>query len=334
MNLYMQKKIVYFACLLQKDAYYLVRRFLLLIVLFGLSKNGTAQLDQQFSQLFNNQAFINPGAAGSDTSGLYNVLALNRSQTSNFEGAPNTTMINVNGPLKLGNIDGGVNLSLYNDKLGKITSPGFDLGYAYRLSMDKGSLGIGFTAGMFFSTLDAGGWRTPDGSSDDNAIPTEKGSKKSFNFGLGAFYQNKNWHLGVSGVNLNRPAFVVGDNSSKLRRVFHLYGGYSFLLPNNPYFEVSTNVHMFTDVSIRSMILGLLTYKKKYWGGINYRMNSSVGLVVGLNLFSELKVGYNYEYNTSTLSRFSGGNHEIMLSYRFAAFLDKGKQKYKSVRYL
>jgi hypothetical protein len=107
---------------------------------------------------------------------------------------------------------------------------------------------------------------------------------------------------------------------------------YTFI---NPDFEMKPALLALTD--LRNTIISvnsLLIYRNKFWIGLDYRVKSSLGLLAGLNLFPELRLGYSYGYNTSLLSRFGGGNHEIMLTYRFFVSLDKGRQKYKSIRYL
>lgn len=332
----MRKKMVYFATYLitRRVTVRSLFKVCLIVKLIMLNQFTFAQQDPQFSQLFFNQAFVNPGYAGSDATGLYEALALNRSQITGFEGASGTTIINVNGPLNLGGTPGGVTFSMSNDKVGYLTKTSIDLGYAYRLALNKGSLGLGLSLGMFFSTMESGGWRLPDGGGDDVAIPTSKGTKQNFDLGVGCFYTYDKWYAGFSCTHLNEPAFIVSDKASNLKRNYYFSGGYQFALPN-PNFEISPSFLIHTDLSSTLYTFNALAiFKEKYWGGLNYRIGNSVGLLIGLNLFPEFRVGYCYEYNTSALSKFSGGNHEIMLSYRFAVFIDKGKQKFKSIRYL
>ena len=261
------------------------------------------------------------------------MIALNRTQTAGIDGAPVTTMVNVNGSLKIGNAPSGVSLTLYNDKAGFLTTPAFNLGYAYRFELGKGSLGVGLSAGMFFSMLEPSGWRPPESGSDP-AIPTGKGTKQSFDASIGLFYSETKFYAGLSCLHLTRPAFVVGDETSKMKRTFYANAGYMFVMPNSD-IDLRASASVFTDLATTQYDISAVTFfKKKYWVGADYRLGSAFGFLAGMNLFPNLRIGYSYGYNTSELSKFYGGNHEIMLTYRFSVHIERGKQKYKSIRYL
>jgi type IX secretion system PorP/SprF family membrane protein len=292
-----------------------------------------SQNEQMFSQTSFNPAFVNPAYAGSDTSKYYNVIVINRDQMTGIDMSPGTTVLNINGPLTIGGIPGGITATFYDDRVGFLNIPAFNLGYAYKFEIEKGSLSLGLSAGMFFSTLDSEGWRLPDGSADP-AIPTGKESRRSFDMGLGAYYQNNKLYAGISVTHLIRPALVYGDNASRTPRSYYLMAGYGITFAN-PDFELKPSVLALTDLrTTLYSVSSLLFYRNRFWAGLDYRYKSSIGLLAGMNLFPELRVGYSYSYNTSLLSRYGGSNHEIMLTYRFLVYFDKGKQKYKSVRYL
>jgi type IX secretion system PorP/SprF family membrane protein len=292
-----------------------------------------AQNEQMFSQTSFNPAFVNPAYAGTDTSKYYNVIVMNRNQMAGFDKSQGTTVLNINGPIAIGGIQGGITATFYDDRLGFLNIPAFNLGYAYKFEMEKGSLNLGLSAGVFFSTLNSESWRLPD-SDADPAIPTGKESKRSFDMGLGAYYKNDGLYAGLSVVHLVRPVLVYGDAPSKLARSYYLMAGYGISF-ENPDFELKPSLLVLTDLkNTLYSVNSLLFYRNRFWVGLDYRFKSSLGLLAGLNLFPELRVGYSYSYNTSLLSRFGGSNHEIMLTYRFSVFYDKGKQKYKSIRYL
>ncbi|MDR1592851.1 MAG: type IX secretion system membrane protein PorP/SprF [Prevotellaceae bacterium] len=293
-----------------------------------------SQNEQMFTQTSFNPAFVNPAYAGSDTSRYYNVIVMNKDQMAGIDKSPGTTVLNINGPLTIGDIQGGITATFYDDRLGFLNTPAFNIGYAYKFEIEKGSLSLGLSAGVFFSTLDSESWRLPDGGGADPAIPTGKESKRSFDLGLGAYYTNNKLYAGISVLHLVRPVLVYGDNPSKLPRSYYLMAGYGIPFAN-PDFELKPSLLVLTDLkSALYSINSLLFYRNRFWAGLDYRFKTSLGLLAGLNLFPNLRLGYSYSYNTSLLSRYGGSNHEIMLTYRFSVFLDKGKQKYKSIRYL
>ncbi|MDR0558850.1 MAG: PorP/SprF family type IX secretion system membrane protein [Prevotellaceae bacterium] len=292
-----------------------------------------SQGDAVFGHTSFNPAFVNPGYAGSDTSNYFNVIALNKMQMTGFEKYPTTTALNVNGPLNIGGTSGGLNVTFINDQAGFISAPSFALGYAYKMDFYGGSLGLGLSAGVFFSTLEAGSWNLPD-NNDDPAIPTAKSSKQSFDLALGAYYHNNKWYAGLSVTHLIPPVLFDEDVKIVMPRNYYFMAGYEFRL-DNPDFTVRPSILTLTDLkSFVQSINALMFYRNKYWIGLDYRIKSSIGIIAGLNLTPELRLGYSYGYNTSLLSKFSGGNHEVMITYRFSVMLRKEKLKYKSVRYL
>jgi len=314
----------------------MIVRILFKTLMFFLAIFGgfvQAQNETMFSHTFLNPAFVNPGYAGSDTSGYYNVMVMNKDQLIGFTAAPSTTVINVNGPVHIGGVPGGISVSFYRDQFGFINTPVFNLGYSYRAKVGKGSLGLGLSAGVFFSTIDPQGWILPENSSDP-VLPTENATKQSLDIGLGAYYSAGDFYAGLSVTHLTTPVLYHGDNASKMSSHYYLMSGYKFVL-NNPDVELRPSLLVLSDLNnFLYSINMVLFYQNKFWTGLDYKFGTSLGLIAGLNLLPDLRLSYSYGYNTSSLSKFSNGNHEIALTYRFSVYFEKGKQKYKSVRYL
>jgi len=61
----------------------------------------------------------------------------------------------------------------------------------------------------------------------------------------------------------------------------------------------------------------LATINYIFWAGINYHYGASAGVMAGLELSGNLKIGYAIDFVTSRLNQFSNGGHEIFLSYGF-----------------
>ena len=150
----------------------MVKRLLILLVtalfcpLFGV-----AQQDSHFSQGIFNQGYINPGSYGVNNDELFNVTVVHRIQTKSFDGAPTTTVLNINGPIE--SISSGVSLTFFNDKIGYLKTPGFNVGYSYIFNMSAGKLGAGISVGMINSKFDVDSWRLPDGTTGDVALPDQ-----------------------------------------------------------------------------------------------------------------------------------------------------------------
>ena len=54
-----------------------------------------------------------------------------------------------------------------------------------------------------------------------------------------------------------------------------------------------------------------------FWGGLTYQHNASAGIIAGMEVSDNLKIGYAFDFSTNALNRFSNGGHEIYLSYGF-----------------
>ena len=293
-----------------------------------------AQQDPQFNMGFTNPTFVNPGYAGNNEDDMFLASAFNRLELAGFEGRPVTTVINVQGPIDIFGVRSGISATIQNEIIGNLRAPGLNLGYAYRYSLgeNKGEIGIGVSLGFISSWYVSNEWRTPDGGSDV-VIPTQENAGIAFDAGAGVFYSNSRWFGGVSVTHLTSPSLGI-DKNARYKPTLYLTGGYSFMLDSAKW-VLKPMVNVISDLAQTSYNIACnVVYEKKYWGGINYRWEQAVAAMVGMELFEGIKIGYSYEYATSSLSRFSGGTHEIMLSYSFSVKTPRGIQRYKSVRYL
>ena len=74
--------------------------------------------------------------------------------------------------------------------------------------------------------------------------------------------------------------------------------------------------------------LSFLFYEK-IWIGAMYRHQAAAGLNIMYNITENLRMGYAYDYQLTSLQKFSVGSHEIMVSYNL-----RSKAKgFKSPRY-
>jgi len=68
-------------------------------------------------------------------------------------------------------------------------------------------------------------------------------------------------------------------------------------------------------VSLEATLMTTINYI--FWAGINYQYNASAGLMAGMEVSDNLKIGYAFDFSTNRINRFSNGGHEIYLSYGF-----------------
>jgi type IX secretion system PorP/SprF family membrane protein len=310
----------------------LKKPFLMLVSLMFLS-TAFAQQDPQFSQIMFNQMTINPGFAGS--SDMINVNAINRIQWVGFDGAPSTTALNVNAPISPFGFKSGVGMSILSDNPGFNKDLGLSLSYAARFKAGKGMLGVGLSGGFINNAIDPT-WNYPDANAD-NAIPVGKQSSVNLDLGFGLFYNTESMYFGLSATHINGTKMNKSINPAHYTRQYYLTGGYTLNMPN-PSWQFNPSVYVVSDLFLSQISFsGNVKYNKKFWGGVSYRMGrigEAITGMVGMELFSGLKIGYAYEFSMREISNYNDGSHEFMLGYSFTLKKERPPQQYKSIRFL
>jgi type IX secretion system PorP/SprF family membrane protein len=104
---------------------------------------------------------------------------------------------------------------------------------------------------------------------------------------------------------------------------------------SNPALELIPSVFVQSDTRVTKIDLNtVFMYNKKLWAGVTYRVGSALVGMVGVNILNGIKIGYSYDFDTSALSNYSKGSHEVMIGYDFRIGIDRVPEKYKSIRFL
>lgn len=302
---------------------------------------STTLLGQQapiFTQYRASYMFINAGYAGLGK-GIC-VQGIARQQWVGFKDAngnmvaPRDFLVNVNAPVQL--LHGGVGASILQDRLGFESNVSLQLAYSYHLKVDAGIVGIG--AGINFTNRSIDFSKFTPAQPNDPALLSSKQGDMLIDGNLGLFFKgNNNLYLGISatnifkskGRNLSTSGTVIRYQTD---RTIYLAMGYSFTMHNYPELKIEPSLLVQTDLaSTQYNISTIVTYKSKFWGGINYRPQESVGFLVGI-LIDGIRVGYSYDLPTLPVGL--AGSHEISVSYCFKIKTEKVKTRYKNTRYL
>ena len=306
--------------------------FYILILISGIF-SAKAQQDPLISHVFNNKTFINPAFAGTQNNIYVNLIS--RLQWFGLEGSPQTTLMNINSPLKVFGINSGIGLTLLDDQIGFEKNFIGMLDYSYHYTLSSGTLSFGVQMGINNKAFD-GAWTTPDIAADaDPAIPAENDHNLVFDMGLGVAYNIGNLFTGISSTHLTQPKFKFSNSEIPfLKRHYYFIAGYNYEIPNS-LIELIPNLLVKSDGSSAQMLINVdILYNKKFWGGVSYRTANGIDLKIGIELFNGLKIGYSYGLNISEIIRTNSGSHEVMLGYSFNLGIDKAPQKYRSVRFL
>jgi type IX secretion system PorP/SprF family membrane protein len=124
----------------------------------------------------------------------------------------------------------------------------------------------------------------------------------------------------------------------KLRRHYFITGGYEYTIPDFPSVVLKPSLFIKTDfVSAQYDVTCLAEYNNIYWGGLSYRVQDAVALIVGFKPSPKMIIGYSYDFTTSAIGRNgrSSGSHEIMFGYCFQVEIPKPPPtRYQNVRHM
>lgn len=285
----------------------------------GLSYLSFGQQLTFNSQYMLNPYLINPAAAG--TNERLNVATSFRQQWSGFNDAPRTQMLSFN---MLAGKNMGVGAVLYNDITGPLRNIGFTGSYAYHLDInDNSKISFGLSLSLTQHVLDANSFVL----NDEVDATLNTGNMRSLNpdASFGIQYYGKNYHIGIATPQLIENKYKFGNDFEEINRhVRHYYltGAYRFEI--NPDFEIepSTLLKYAPAAPFQFDINARLIYSQSMWVGVSYRDRASLVAMVGMER-SQFKIGYSYDYVISNIRNYSGGTHELYLSFA----LQKGSSR-------
>lgn len=322
-----------------------VKILFLLISIVGIIHTVRGQQEAQFSQFMFNTMAINPGYAGANGAICMNAFA--RQQWMGFKDpdgtstSPQTLLFSIDAPVKF--LHGGLGAVISKDKLGYEDNTNVRLAYAYRTPLGNGFLGIGLEAAFLDKKIDFTKFVAID---PGDPVLNGKAKESEFftDYAFGVYYnQPGKFYLGLSALNLSEPkGFDYKDinNNSKLsfslKRTYFLQGGYEYVFPSNPSFQLDPHILVKTDfVSAQYDIAAILKYENRFWGGLSYRVQDAATVLLGVN-WMNFKFGYSYDITTSSMggSGKSSGSHEIFVRYCFTIEIPKVYKSYKNTRYL
>ena len=296
---------------------------LLLGLMLGLSKDGLAQQDPQYTQYIYNPVVINPAFAGNR--GVTSIVGLHRSQWVGLDGAPRTQSLSIHSPIgQEGKV--GLGLSVVNDELGPADETYFGVDFSYTIrTSDVGKLSFGIKGGgnvlsVDFTQLNL--FTSNDASFNENI-------DNRFNpvIGAGVYYRGDRFFAGASVPNFVQADHFDESNNSNDSSDFvaeeriNYYGiaGYSWDLSSNVQFKPSTLIRLVRGTPLQvDLTANFLLYERLHFGGA-YRLSAAFSGLVGFQVSDSLLIGLTYDRETTDLGNttFNDGSFEVFLRYEF-----------------
>ena len=290
-----------------------------LFFLLFLVSSVYAQQEAQYSQYMYNTISVNPAYAGSRD--VLSVLALNRSQWVGFDGAPSTSTFSINTPIPETNL--GLGISAISDRIGPTEQNTFsaDLSYTIRLT-EKSNLSFGAKGTASFFSFDQ--YKVTPFQANDPKWKSLS-SKMSPNFGVGMYLHSDKYYLGLSIPNLMETNFYndneIAINSQRMN--YYLIGGYVFDVNNWIKFKPAVVSKIVTGAPLQLDLSGNALFMNKFVLGAAYRWDAAFSGLAGFQVNDALFLGYSYDFDTTSLSRFNYGSHEFFIRYEFIYKKDK-----------
>ena len=303
------------------------RKVLLSIVVMLLAITGAvAQQLPQFTQYMFNPYAFNPAVGG--TFNYYQIRLNNRFQWVGLKDAPQSYNLSVYGPH--GSKDMGFGGNFFHDVTGPTSRTSGQFSYSYNMQITDNGLRISGGVSLGFLMFRIDGSRFDFGDNFNMADPALYTNAKSVftpDASVGIYVYDTRMYAGISahqllGQNLyttEKPEDSEADfyGFNKLKQHIMLTGG--ILLPLNRDFIIEPSVLVKYAISspIQFDINAKVTYRSEFWGGLSFRWQDGVSILVGYNYQKRYIFGYSFDYPITPIRKHSAGSHEIMIGYMF-----------------
>jgi type IX secretion system PorP/SprF family membrane protein len=307
-----------------------MKKLILIISIIVLAaQQSFAQQEPMLSQYMFNGLFLNPAYAGSHDN--FSATLLGRKQWAGFNGAPNTVIASVDGPLLDHKM--GLGLILSNDQIGVTCQTDVYANYSYHIkTSDFGHLAFGLKAGFSQYTARLSDLKYWD--AEDVVFMGNRNSAWLMKAGFGMYYYTPRFYAGLSIPSLlaydpQRNFSFDVNQSSQVRKHYYLTSGYIFNLSPDFMLKPSVLLKYETAAPLQADINLNLLYKNRFWLGASYRTGDAVVIIAEVQATKRFRIGYSYDWTLSEMNNYSSGTHEVMIGYEFG----KDLMKIKTPRY-
>ena len=286
-----------------------------------------AQQDAQYTNYMYNTININPAYAGSR--GCLSVFGLHRTQWVGLDGAPVTNTFSIQTPIANTNV--GLGLGVVNDRIGPSneTNVAADFSYSIKTS-ETYKLSFGAKASANFLSVDLSS-KSLKQDLNDPRLANNIARNFSPNIGAGLYLHSENTYIGLSVPNiLETKHFDKSDSgvtnvnyTAKERMNFYAIAGHVFDLTESIKFKPAVLAKIVTGAPLQVDATANFMFNEKFVLGAAYRWSAALSALVGFQATDSWFIGYGYDFETTKLSGYNSGSHEIFLRYEMFNKYDK-----------
>jgi type IX secretion system PorP/SprF family membrane protein len=301
---------------------------------FWLLASGLfAQQIGMFSHYFYKPMVYNPAFTGAGDG--TNIMLINHTQWSDFNGAPQLNIFTVDGNfidkkadfglgkigLQLRKVGSGLEkvglgFGLISDRKGINNRIGGSLFYSYRINIsDDAHLAFGMSFGVINQSLDYS--KAIVENAADPALFPDPQHKTTYDGNAGmAFVWNK-LEAGAAVPQVFGNKINYADNAS-YTQARHYLGSLKYKF----YLSEDKDISIVPQGLLRFVPNAPLQYdgninfnwNNKFWIGATYKSNYAVAAHVGFCIHKQFSVGYSYDIITGSIGSYAGLSHEIMIN--------------------
>lgn len=295
-------------------------RKLITVLFVGLASPALAQQMYQFSQFAMNNYLLNPGVVG--TYNFYQIRTNHRFQWAGLTDAPMTNVVSVHGPhSKLPMGWGGL---FYSDITGPTSRTGLLGTYAYNLPINSEMrISGGISLGLMIYRIDASKFDIGDNIflGDDPALLAYRPKTLvTPDVAIGFYLYATHFYVGLAAQQLfaiPMKFYKPPIKPNRLMPQIFIHGGYLLFLTEDFLLEPAMVIKYSYPSPIQFDLNVKVTYRNMVWGGLAYRLQDAVSLMVGYNHKGRILFGYSFDFSYTGLRSFSAGSHELLIGYQF-----------------
>ncbi|MEA3504434.1 MAG: PorP/SprF family type IX secretion system membrane protein, partial [Bacteroidota bacterium] len=303
--------------------------------------------DVTFSQFYSNPLFLNPALTGNTACGRITINY--RNQWPSLSHAYNT--YNLSFDQSLPGISSGYGINITSDQQANNTISNNQISGLYSYHLQAGSeliihagLQVSFHMNhinwdklIFADQIDINGDISSYNTSGEITGDTDK-NFLDFSGGLAFGYMDK-YYGGLAVHHMTEPDnSFTDDKDGFLPMRITLHGGAIFDMNNGRYSKrkktISPNILFQQQGKFHQINTGLYANIEPFiiggWFRHNFENPDAAIILLGLQI-NELNIGYSYDYTLSEIRGYSGGAHEISLSYEFCIYHEK-RRKIRAIK--
>lgn len=291
--------------------------YFFLAVYIVIGTKVMAQADISMATHWYNRANYNP-ASITKTDYIY-LFSNVRKQWVGINGSP--TVFNIQASEYFHSLHSAFGFSMVSDQIGATQAINPMFTYAYRITSDRDwSISMGLSVGVFSRFVDNSLLEAENVNDPTIYSTLEQIIRPDAN--LGIEFQNRHFIFGISSTHL----FSIVKDSTLFLNSNHRYGYVIYKNTDLEFINYNVGLQLVNrynltvaegNLSIRfKNATGLNNGPKEIFDlGLTYRSTNQLTLLFGLNISSNLRIGY--AYDKSFMAGYSQiSSHEIMIEYR------------------